>query len=59
MSLEVTFGLLRAGADATLEECLAAELAAACRTAREPDFHEGVRAALVDKDRSPAWAPRP
>jgi enoyl-CoA hydratase len=59
MSLAVTFGLLRAGADASLAECLADELASACRTAREPDFHEGVRAALVDKDRNPVWETRP
>ncbi|MFJ2955218.1 enoyl-CoA hydratase/isomerase family protein [Streptomyces sp. NPDC087270] len=59
MSLELTFGLLRAGAGASLAECLALELESACRTAREPDFHEGVRAALVDKDRSPVWVPRP
>lgn len=56
MSLMATFDLLAAGARATsLEECLAAELELACRTAREPDFHEGVRAALVDRDRAPVW----
>jgi enoyl-CoA hydratase len=59
LSLEVTFDLLRSGATASLEECLARELALACRIAREPDFHEGVRAALVDKDRSPVWSAKP
>ncbi|BBB01610.1 putative Enoyl-CoA hydratase/isomerase [Actinacidiphila reveromycinica] len=58
MSLDITFDLLRAGADASLAECLANELESACRTAREPDFHEGVRAALVDKDRTPVWTSR-
>ncbi|SHL44885.1 enoyl-CoA hydratase/isomerase family protein [Actinacidiphila paucisporea] len=55
-SLAMTFDLLRAGADSTLEQCLARELESACRTARTADFHEGVRAALVDKDRKPAWS---
>ncbi|WP_405591816.1 enoyl-CoA hydratase/isomerase family protein [Streptomyces sp. NBC_01190] len=59
MSLAVTFDLLRAGAGSTLEECLARELDLARRVAHEPDFHEGVRAALIDKDRAPAWSPYP
>lgn len=55
-SLAATAALLRAGAGATLEECLARELELACRTARTADFHEGVRAALVDRDRKPVWS---
>lgn len=55
MSLAVTFDLLRAGAGSDLEECLARDLDLARRVARHPDFHEGVRAALVDKDRAPRW----
>lgn len=58
MSLDITFDLLRAGAGSALEDCLARELDLACRTAREPDFHEGVRAALIDKDRRPVWSAR-
>ncbi|HEY3481029.1 MAG TPA: enoyl-CoA hydratase/isomerase family protein [Streptomyces sp.] len=55
-SLAITFALLRHGTEATLEECLAYELELARTTARTPDFAEGVRAALVDKDRRPTWA---
>lgn len=58
-SLAVTRELLRAGAGSTLEDCLARELELACRTARTADFHEGVRAALVDKDRKPTWSTAP
>jgi enoyl-CoA hydratase len=58
MSLAVTFGLLRAGEGSTLADCLARELDLARRVARDPDFHEGVRAALVDKDRAPRWPSR-
>ncbi|MEE4542345.1 enoyl-CoA hydratase/isomerase family protein [Streptomyces sp. V4-01] len=56
MSLRITWDLLLAGAGSSLEDCLARELDLAVRTAREPDFHEGVRALLIDKDRKPAWS---
>jgi enoyl-CoA hydratase len=56
MSLAITVDLLRAGAGSTLEDCLTRELALARRTAREPDFHEGVRAVLLDKDHRPLWS---
>jgi enoyl-CoA hydratase len=58
-SLAVTAELLRAGEESTLEECLARELELACRVAATADFHEGVRAALVDKDRRPVWSTPP
>ncbi|MBY8881237.1 enoyl-CoA hydratase/isomerase family protein [Actinacidiphila acidipaludis] len=57
MSLRITFEVLRAGAVDGLEGCLARELELSRATAREPDFHEGVRALLVDKDRNPSWSP--
>jgi enoyl-CoA hydratase len=56
MSLAITWRLVRDGAGSTLEECLARELELAGRTARSHDFAEGVRAALVDKDRNPSWS---
>ncbi|MEU3462702.1 enoyl-CoA hydratase/isomerase family protein [Streptomyces sp. NPDC006733] len=58
-SLFLTFELLRRGADSDLGACLDRELRLACRTARAHDFTEGVRAALVDKDRAPRWSPEP
>ncbi|MEU6228443.1 enoyl-CoA hydratase/isomerase family protein [Streptomyces sp. NPDC047042] len=54
-SLEITHALLARGRQRTLRECLAAELALTRTTIRTPDFLEGVRAALVDKDRTPHW----
>ena len=42
--------------DATLEAVFESELILGCNIMRHPEFAEGVRALLVDKDRSPAWA---
>ncbi len=52
-----TFEIVRAGATRTLEQCLAAELALTRHATRHPDFLEGVRAMVVDKDRTPKWSP--
>ncbi len=53
-----SFDLLRRGASQTLEQCLATELALSRSVSRHPDFLEGVRAMVVDKDREPHWSPR-
>ena len=52
-----TLEALRRGADLTLPQCQAAELALTRTAMRHPDFAEGVRAMVVDKDRSPRWQP--
>jgi enoyl-CoA hydratase len=41
----------------SLSACLALEHHLAAGLIRRPDFVEGVRAALVDKDRTPSWRP--
>lgn len=38
-----------------LEACLEQEYRLATGLLRQPDFIEGVRAAIIDKDRTPAW----
>jgi enoyl-CoA hydratase len=52
-----SFAILRAGAHRNLRQALAAELALAVQVANQPEFFEGVRAVLVDKDRAPKWQP--
>ena len=51
-----TFHIVQAGASRTLPQCLAAELALTRHATRHPDFAEGVRAMVVDKDRQPKWS---
>ena len=56
-ALAWTLRILREGAHRTLEQCLAAEFALTHTTMRHNDFIEGVRAMVVDKDRTPRWQP--
>jgi len=57
-SLRLTLELLkRARESQRLEECLLREYAAACALLASHDLREGVRAAIIDKDRSPRWSP--
>jgi enoyl-CoA hydratase len=54
----VTLKLLRlARGSSSLEECLVREYRAALEVFRSDDFREGVRAAVIDKDRNPKWSP--
>ncbi len=50
-----SFAALRRGAGLTLGDALAGELALTRQVTRHPDFAEGVRAMVVDKDRQPRW----
>lgn len=56
-SVKLTFRLVREAAHCDLEQCLALEYRLATRVIHGADFREGVRAALVDKDRNPRWNP--
>jgi enoyl-CoA hydratase len=57
-SLKVTLRQMRRGA---LALCFAEEMAAeyrmVLRVSAHPDFREGVRALLIDRDNTPAWSP--
>ena len=54
----VSLKLLRLGRrSSSLEQCLVREYRAALEVFRSDDFREGVRAAVIDKDRNPRWSP--
>ena len=54
----VALKLLRlARRSSSLQECLVREYRAALQVFASDDFREGVRAAVIDKDRSPRWSP--
>jgi enoyl-CoA hydratase/carnithine racemase len=53
----VTFQLLRHNEGRPLEEVFEADLKAARFVLSHPDYLEGVRARLLDKDDRPRWKP--
>jgi enoyl-CoA hydratase len=56
-SLKLVFRQLHEAEKLSLNQCLAMEFRLALRVLARHDFREGVRAALVDKDRRPKWEP--
>jgi len=56
-SLKLVFRQLHEAEKLSLNQCLAMEFRLALRVLPGHDFREGVRAALVDKDRRPKWEP--
>ncbi|MBN9598630.1 MAG: enoyl-CoA hydratase/isomerase family protein [Afipia sp.] len=56
--LKLTLKMLRLGRSSnSLEECLMREYRAALGVYASADFVEGIRAAIIDKDRNPTWSP--
>lgn len=57
-TLKVAFRQLELGGGArTFAENMKVEFRIGARVVRLPDFHEGVRAVIVDKDNRPRWKP--
>lgn len=56
-SAHIIFKQLQDGRAYSLVEVFQTELNLACQCCIHPDFAEGVRALLVDKDQSPKWQP--
>jgi len=57
-SLKLTYAQLKCGASVeSFPENMAMEYRLVNRMVAHPDFHEGVRAILLDKDNAPKWSP--
>ena len=57
-SLKVTHRQLRLGASLSFGQAMTTEFRLSQRFCAGHDFREGVRAAVIDKDRRPQWQPR-
>jgi enoyl-CoA hydratase len=57
LSAKVSFRLLVEQTPASLADDLVTEYRLARRVVMQPDFTEGVRAVIVDKDNAPVWSP--
>jgi enoyl-CoA hydratase len=56
-SQKVTVRQMRRGADLDFDDAMRLEYRLALRFMRSPDFVEGVRAAILEKDNAPRWSP--
>jgi enoyl-CoA hydratase len=56
-SVALAFEQMRRGGDLDIEDALRLEYRIVTRVIRGPDFPEGVRAVILDKDNRPAWRP--
>ena len=56
-SLEVTFEQLRRGATLGFDEAMIMEYRLSQAFLARHDFHEGIRAIVIDKDNAPKWRP--
>ena len=56
-SVKVTLASLRRSRGLTLDEVLVEEYRVGLHCLSGPDFREGIRAQVVDKDRNPRWRP--
>lgn len=55
LSIVWTYMQLKRCEALSIEDCLRAEMVLSANTVRHPEFSEGVRALIIDKDKQPRW----
>ncbi|MEM1038570.1 MAG: enoyl-CoA hydratase/isomerase family protein [Pseudomonadota bacterium] len=56
-SLKIAARQIETGANLSIEDCMRMEYRILKRILPGPDFYEGIRAAIIDKDGKPVWNP--
>lgn len=56
-SVAIALRQVRIGASLSFEDCMRTEFRIVSRILTDPDFYEGVRSVLVDRDNRPVWRP--
>lgn len=56
-SLKLTFEQMKRGRQLSFDDVMRMELRMVKRVMERRDFHEGVRAVILDKDNKPSWSP--
>ncbi len=57
LSLKIAFAQMQRGGGLDFAEAMQTEFRIVNRVAREPEFYEGIRAVVIDKDNAPKWNP--
>ena len=57
-SAAVALKQMRDGSEADFDACMRMEMRAVTRIMALPDFYEGVRATILEKDGAPNWTPQ-
>ena len=57
ISLHVAFRAVNYGAMLSMDECMRMEFRITSRMLKNHDFYEGIRAAVIEKTKDPAWVP--
>jgi enoyl-CoA hydratase len=57
LSLKIAFEQMQRGGSLDFAQAMQTEFRIVNRVAREPEFYEGIRAVVIDKDNAPKWNP--
>jgi enoyl-CoA hydratase len=57
LSVKLALAQMRRGRNWTFDECMRAEFRIVSRIVHGPNFYEGIRAVIVEKDNAPRWQP--